>query len=387
MKLNWSKRLEVANGIASALQYLHTRTPQALHRDVKSSNIGITIENNAKLIDWGLSKYIPTDKDLPKTNTTASYIFGTQGYQSPEVVIGNPYDAKSEIYSFGIVLIELFSGKVQGHYKEDNLVVSLASLAEDLPADTRCGEWPADVVKALVELIKVCIAPANKRVPSMQNVVRTLNHLISSNCGCATPSEAMIEKEYLELKKQVELYENEQKLLLRSKEEEAKGKELHECLICTSEVTMDEAIICSNVNIPKSERHVFCKLCFSSEVERQTHEDYKKYFLAHKAKIVCDACLRIPCTKEACVSLKGESKCLHQIHAFSDQVVAYKASPLMFSAYLKAVGSIKEAEIVEEMNKKHLVQLLDIENQFKNAASEKQKRGKDIIYMQYILIS
>ncbi|KAE9049692.1 hypothetical protein PR003_g3784 [Phytophthora rubi] len=102
--LSWSNgKIGMAVGIASALEYLHARTPPLIHRDLKSSNILLTKTLEPKLIDFGVSR---DTIDLTMTGGV-----GTMYWTAPEVLEGKRYSQRADIYSFGIVLSELDTGK------------------------------------------------------------------------------------------------------------------------------------------------------------------------------------------------------------------------------------------------------------------------------------
>ncbi|TMW66787.1 hypothetical protein Poli38472_014099 [Pythium oligandrum] len=101
--LTWSKeKLFIAVGIARALEYIHTRDPVMIHRDLKAKNVLLTEELTVKLIDFGVSRQKITDV---MTNGV-----GTPYWTAPEILQGHRYSEKADIYSFGIVLCELDTG-------------------------------------------------------------------------------------------------------------------------------------------------------------------------------------------------------------------------------------------------------------------------------------
>ncbi|GMF30928.1 unnamed protein product [Phytophthora fragariaefolia] len=102
--LSWSNgKMDIAIGIARALQYLHTRTPALIHRDLKSSNILLTKNFEPKLIDFGVSR---GTIDLTMTGG-----IGTPYWTAPEILVGKRYSHQADIYSFGVVLSELDTAK------------------------------------------------------------------------------------------------------------------------------------------------------------------------------------------------------------------------------------------------------------------------------------
>ncbi|KAF8020193.1 hypothetical protein BT93_G0785 [Corymbia citriodora subsp. variegata] len=106
--LTWSKRLQIAVDVAQGLDYLHNGcTPSIIHRDLKTSNILLNEDFQAKLADFGLSRAFASKNDSHVSTCPA----GTIGYLSPEFQSSGNRDKKSDIYSFGIVLFELITGQ------------------------------------------------------------------------------------------------------------------------------------------------------------------------------------------------------------------------------------------------------------------------------------
>jgi serine/threonine protein kinase len=100
--------LRIASEIAEALAEAHFR--HVIHRDIKPANIMLTPGGHVKVMDFGVAKYVPgTDRSTPDQRTTGVLI-GTPQYMAPEQFLGEPADARSDIFSFGIVLYELASG-------------------------------------------------------------------------------------------------------------------------------------------------------------------------------------------------------------------------------------------------------------------------------------
>ncbi|KAK3432930.1 hypothetical protein EUGRSUZ_D00439, partial [Eucalyptus grandis] len=105
--LPWEKRYKIGQGIASALLYLHEEWEQCVvHRDIKSSNIMLDSDFNAKLGDFGLARLVDHAKGLQTT-----VLAGTMGYMAPECVYIGKASRESDIYSFGVVLLEIACGR------------------------------------------------------------------------------------------------------------------------------------------------------------------------------------------------------------------------------------------------------------------------------------
>ncbi|KAL6006031.1 hypothetical protein ACLOJK_040076 [Asimina triloba] len=106
--LIWEDRLRIALDAAQGLEYLHTGCkPPVVHRDVKTANILLNERLEAKIADFGLSKIFPTE-GLTHMSTD---VVGTTGYLDPEYYITNKLNEKSDVYGFGVVLLELITGQ------------------------------------------------------------------------------------------------------------------------------------------------------------------------------------------------------------------------------------------------------------------------------------
>ncbi|PON43781.1 S-receptor-like serine/threonine-protein kinase [Parasponia andersonii] len=107
-KLDWKKRFNIIMGIARGLLYLHQDSKlQIIHRDLKASNILLDSNLNPKISDFGLARIFGGDESETKTEK----IVGTYGYISPEYAVDGKFSIKSDVFSFGVVLIEIISGK------------------------------------------------------------------------------------------------------------------------------------------------------------------------------------------------------------------------------------------------------------------------------------
>ncbi|KAJ4753732.1 Protein kinase superfamily protein [Rhynchospora pubera] len=105
--VSWKMRVNIAIDVARGLAFLHNLENQVIFRDLKSSNVLLDSDFKAKLSDFGLARNGPTgDKSHVSTR-----VVGTRGYAAPEYIATGHLSAKSDIYSFGVVLLELLTGK------------------------------------------------------------------------------------------------------------------------------------------------------------------------------------------------------------------------------------------------------------------------------------
>ncbi|KAL2623099.1 hypothetical protein R1flu_003304 [Riccia fluitans] len=112
--LNWKTRLEICLNTARGLEYLHKDSnPPVIHRDVKSSNILLTEKLEAKLGDLGISKqtFEPGSEETPELTGISTAVQGTLGYMDPEYLVRQKLSTKSDVFSFGIILLEIITGK------------------------------------------------------------------------------------------------------------------------------------------------------------------------------------------------------------------------------------------------------------------------------------
>ena len=114
-KRTWQQVMELLTGVADGLAVAHEA--RILHRDLKPANILVSVNGYAKLADFGLAKLVePASEDeatrtMAEEPTRTGAILGTIAYMSPEQASGRPVDARSDIFSFGIVLYEALAGR------------------------------------------------------------------------------------------------------------------------------------------------------------------------------------------------------------------------------------------------------------------------------------
>ncbi|KAL5718239.1 hypothetical protein ACHQM5_011168 [Ranunculus cassubicifolius] len=176
---DWLTRYKIALGVAQGMCYLHHDCdPVIVHRDVKPCNILLDDEMEARVADFGVAKLILPDESM-------SVVAGSYGYIAPEYAYTLQVDEKSDIYSFGVVLMEILSGKrsVDGEFGEGNSIVdwvrskikSKDGISEIL--DKNAGASCASVKEEMMLVLRVALLctsrnPADR--PSMRDVLSML---------------------------------------------------------------------------------------------------------------------------------------------------------------------------------------------------------------------
>ncbi|XVE49801.1 hypothetical protein DITRI_Ditri01bG0111000 [Diplodiscus trichospermus] len=132
--LNWEKRIDIIMGIARGMLYLHQDSRlRIIHRDLKTSNILLDEEMNPKISDFGLAKIFGGKQ----TEASTDRVIGTYGYMSPEYALNGFFSIKSDVFSFGVVLLETISGKRNTGFYQAEQPLSLLGYAWRLWKDGR----------------------------------------------------------------------------------------------------------------------------------------------------------------------------------------------------------------------------------------------------------
>ncbi|XP_009768306.1 putative LRR receptor-like serine/threonine-protein kinase At1g06840 isoform X1 [Nicotiana tabacum] len=180
--LSFAMRLRVALGSAKGILYLHTEAdPPIFHRDIKASNILLDAKFIAKVADFGLSRLAPVpnlEGTLPAHVSTV--VKGTPGYLDPEYFLTHKLTDKSDVYSLGVVFLELLTGMQPiSHGKNIVREVNLAYRSGMIfnVIDDRMGSYPSECVEKFINLALKCCQEETEARPSMAEVVRELENI------------------------------------------------------------------------------------------------------------------------------------------------------------------------------------------------------------------
>ncbi|GLU11957.1 hypothetical protein SLE2022_286730 [Rubroshorea leprosula] len=177
--LSFTRRLRIALGSSKGILYLHTEVdPPIFHRDIKASNILLDSKLVAKVADFGLSRLAPVPGIEGAAPAYVSTIVkGTPGYLDPEYFLTQKLTDKSDVYSLGVVFLELLTG-MQPISRGKNLVreVNIAYQSGIIVSiiDGRMGSYPSKCMEKFVNLAMKCCQDETDSRPSMAEVVRTL---------------------------------------------------------------------------------------------------------------------------------------------------------------------------------------------------------------------
>ncbi|KAF5940951.1 hypothetical protein HYC85_022118 [Camellia sinensis] len=177
--LDWPKRAAICMGTASGLAFLHDDAePNIVHRDIKASNILLDESFNPKIGDFGLAKLFPDNVTHISTR-----VAGTVGYLAPEYALLGQLTKKADVYSFGVLLLEIISGRSSSKaaFGDDLLVLvewtwklreegSLLAIV-----DPELAEYPENEVIRFIKVALFCTQAASHQRPSMKQVVEMLS--------------------------------------------------------------------------------------------------------------------------------------------------------------------------------------------------------------------
>ncbi|XP_077230690.1 receptor protein kinase TMK1-like [Tasmannia lanceolata] len=183
--LSWTRRLNIALDVARAMEYLHSLAHQSfIHRDLKSSNILLGDDYRAKVSDFGLVKLAPDGK-----HSVATRLAGTFGYLAPEYAVTGKVTTKVDVFSFGVVLMELVTGLAaidEDRSEGSRYLVqwfwqiksSKEKLFEAIDPSLGATEETFESIRVIAELAGHCTVRDPNQRPEMGHAVNTLSPLV-----------------------------------------------------------------------------------------------------------------------------------------------------------------------------------------------------------------
>ncbi|XP_044472132.1 probable serine/threonine-protein kinase PBL17 isoform X2 [Mangifera indica] len=200
--LTWSKRMKIALDVAKGLAFLHGAERSIIYRDFKTSNILLDLDFNAKLSDFGLAK----DGPMGDQTHVSTRVMGTYGYAAPEYVMTGHLTARSDVYGFGVVLLEMLLGRKavdkSRPSREQNLVEWARRLLNHNKKLLRIldprmeGQYLVKTAMKVANLAYKCLSQNPKGRPAMNQVVELLESVqapegnaeeaLLQNGGCVT---------------------------------------------------------------------------------------------------------------------------------------------------------------------------------------------------------
>ncbi|KAH7577429.1 hypothetical protein JRO89_XS01G0249800 [Xanthoceras sorbifolium] len=185
-QLDWDARLNIIMGAAKGLAYLHHDcSPRIIHRDIKSSNILLDGNLEARVSDFGLAKLLEDEESHITT-----IVAGTFGYLAPEYMQSGRATEKTDVYSFGVLVLEVLSGKrpTDASFIEKGLnIVGWLNflISEDRQREivhTNCEGVQAENLDALLSVATQCVSSSPDDRPTMHRVVQLLESEVMTPC-------------------------------------------------------------------------------------------------------------------------------------------------------------------------------------------------------------
>nr|ASM47209.1 lysm-containing receptor kinase 6 [Parasponia rigida] len=187
--LNWTQRIQIALDVATGLNYLHNFTsPPHVHKDMKSSNILLDSDFRAKIANFGLARSTGAQEgQFSLTN----HIVGTVGYMAPEYLENGLVSTRLDVYAFGVLLLEMLTGKEIHIFYDENINLSnaLSAVLNDEGQESLSRfmdpsmqeKYPHELAKFVVQVIDSCLEKNPEARPTMDEIVQFLKRTLSNS--------------------------------------------------------------------------------------------------------------------------------------------------------------------------------------------------------------
>ncbi|KAJ3694161.1 hypothetical protein LUZ60_009641 [Juncus effusus] len=175
VQLDWKMRYKIIEGISRGLYYLHEESHlKIIHRDLKASNILLDTNMSPKISDFGLARFFDEDQ----THKDTSIIAGTFGYMAPEYVLHGIFSAKSDVYSYGVLLLEIIAGQKNSSFAGSGRASNLISYAfqhwangtMDQMKDPMLEDENLEDIKRCTHIALLCVQEEPADRPNMETV-------------------------------------------------------------------------------------------------------------------------------------------------------------------------------------------------------------------------
>lgn len=184
----WTTRMRIAVDVARGLSFLHNLDANVIYRDLKASNVLLDSDFNAKLSDFGLARAGPTGDNTH----VSTRVVGTRGYAAPEYVATGHLTPKNDVYTYGVVLLELLSGRrATGDDRPGAVEETLVDWAKPFLSDNRRvlrimdtrlgGQYSKKVALSTAALALRCLHMDPKNRPTMTEVLHTMEQQLNTS--------------------------------------------------------------------------------------------------------------------------------------------------------------------------------------------------------------